>query len=217
MTNAFVPARAAGLAIRIAAFCMAAVLGALFALPASAQFSPEQADALARINAYFNSVRTMEGEFIQVGPNGEQSEGVFFLARPGKVRFQYKPPVRLLVVSDGRSVAIEDNTANTQDMYPLSRTPLRHLLADRIDLTSAAIVREVRMEPDLISVVLQEESMGDGWLTLIFDAKTYELRQWITTDAQGLNTSVAVFNVAVNKPEDRSKFRIYLRNQQAPQ
>lgn len=192
---------------------VAAAIALAAARPAAAQFTTEQSAALARINAYFNGVRTMQGEFIQIGPNGEQSEGIFYLARPGKVRFEYRPPVRLLVIADGRTVAIEDAAANTQDMYPLNKTPLRHLLADEIDLTSAAIVREVRLEPDLISVILTEESLGDGWLTLIFDSLTYELRQWVVTDAQGLNTSVAIFNTAVNLPEDRGNFRIYLRQE----
>lgn len=184
---------------------------ALFAGPAAAQFSQQQVEALQRINAYFNSVRTMEGEFIQVGPNGEQSEGVFFLSRPGKIRFQYRPPVRLLVIADGDTVSVEDSSARTQDLYPLNRTPLRHLLSERIDLTSEAVVRQVNIQDDLVSVVLHEPSMGDGFLTLIFDAVTYELRQWIVTDAQNLNTSVAIYNTTANKPADRANFRIWLR------
>ena len=172
------------------------------------QFTPEQLEILANIDAYFNSVRTLQGEFVQVGPNGEQSEGVFFMARPGKMRFQYSPPVRLDIIAGEGVVAIEDRTAMTQDFYPLSRTPLRHLLADRIDLTSAAIVREIRQEPDLISLVVADQSMGDGWLTLLFDSTTYELRQWIVTDAQGLNTSVAVFNTQAGAEIDPDYFKI---------
>jgi outer membrane lipoprotein-sorting protein len=172
-------------------------------------FTPaEQAD-LANINAYFNSFRTMEGQFTQVGPNGEQSEGVFFISRPGKIRFHYRPPVKLDIISDGSSVAVRDNKAMTQDLYPLSKTPLRYLLADQIDLTSGDLVRQVREEPDLIALVLVEKSsLVEGKLTLIFDRKTYELRQWIVTDAQGLDTSVTVFNTAVGKPQDPSLFRI---------
>lgn len=191
----------AGLALMLAA-----------ASPARAQFNADQQQVLANINAYFNSVRTMQGEFVQVGPNGEQSEGIFFLARPGKILFQYRPPVRLKVIADGSTVSVEDSAAHTQDLYPLKRTPLRHLLADQIDLTSAAVVRDVVIQPDLISVVLYEESMGDGWLTLIFDSQTYELRQWVVTDAQGLNTSVAIYNVDTNRPEDRKHFRIFVMN-----
>jgi outer membrane lipoprotein-sorting protein len=172
-------------------------------------FPPEQQALLANIDAYFNSFRTMEGQFTQIGPNGEQSEGVFFMSRPGKIRFHYRPPVKLDIIADGSSVAVRDNKAMTQDLYPLSKTPLRYLLADQIDLTSADLVRQIHVEPDLISLVIVEKStLVEGKLTLIFDRKTYELRQWIVTDAQGLNTSVAIFNTAVGKPQDQALFRI---------
>jgi outer membrane lipoprotein-sorting protein len=177
--------------------------------PVAAAGPVDQATALARINDYFNSFRTMEGEFVQVGPRGEQSEGVFVIQKPGKIRFHYKPPVRLDVISDGDTVAIEDKKAKTQDMYPLSKTPLRYLLANRIDLTSN-IVDEVREEKDLISLVIVEKSkLIEGKLTLIFDRKSYELRQWVVTDAQGLNTSVAIFNTTTGKRPDPQLFKIY--------
>ena len=64
-----------------------------------------QQATLVDITNYFNRFRTMEGDFIQFGPHGEQSEGVFHISRPGKIRFQYKPPVKLDVISDGKNVS----------------------------------------------------------------------------------------------------------------
>jgi outer membrane lipoprotein-sorting protein len=174
-------------------------------------FTPAQQAVLANISNRFNSFDTMEGQFIQIGPHGEQSEGVFFIDKPGKIRFQYKPPVKLDVISDGSSVAIRDNRANTQDLYPLSKTPLRYLLDDRIDLTSSKVVDRMREEADLVSVDITEKgALVKGKLTLIFDRDTYELRQWIVTDAQGLTTSVAIYNTTTGKRPDPSLFRIYI-------
>jgi outer membrane lipoprotein-sorting protein len=202
-------ALSAGIAVAVAAG------PALMTGEAHAAFNANQKAALNKINTYFNSIRTMQGRFIQFGPNGEQSEGVFFIARPGKIRFNYSPPVRMDVVSDGNQVAIRDNKLRTQDLYPLKRTPLRYLLADRIDLTSSSIVRKLIEEPDLISLVLEQESaFGGGSLRLIFDNRTFELRQWVVTDAQGLDTSVAVYDVEIGKPADAKHFKIdyYLPN-----
>ncbi|HET7717265.1 MAG TPA: outer-membrane lipoprotein carrier protein LolA [Bauldia sp.] len=168
-----------------------------------------QQEILLNITSYFNRFRTMEGDFIQFGPHGEQSEGVFYISRPGKIRFQYKPPVKLDVISDGRNVSVLNTRTMTQDFYPLNKTPLRYLLADNINLTSPGLVDEVRMEPDLIAVVIVEKSkFVNGKLTLVFDRHSYELKQWIVTDAQGLNTSVAVYNVTTGKKSDPSLFKI---------
>jgi len=180
-----------------------------FSFDPSSPFSRDQQAVLANINAYFNSFRLMEGQFVQFGPNGEQSEGVFFLNRPGKIRFHYSPPVKLDVIADGSTVAVKDGKNNTQDMYPLAKTPLRYLLAGTIDLTSPELVSAVGQEPDLVSLVIVERGkFVKGKLTLIFDRKTYALRSWIVTDAQGLNTSVDIFNTTTGKPQDPNLFRI---------
>ncbi len=172
-------------------------------------FTVAQQQMLANINAYFNSFSIMEGRFIQFGPSGEQSEGVFFMSRPGRIRFHYSPPSKLDVVSDGSSVAIRDGRTRTQELYPLSATPLRYLLANHVDLTSQSIVQSIREEPDLVSLAIGDrKTAGQGKLTLIFDRKTYQLRQWVVTDAQGLNTSVAIYDTATGKPQNPNLFWI---------
>jgi len=181
--------------------------------PAAALTAEEQA-TLQDVNAYFNSVKTMHGDFVQFGPDGSQSEGKFYLARPGKVRFYYSPPARLDIIADGKSVSVKDRKLATQDIWPLNQTPLRFLLAEDINLQTEAEVTGVLVEPDLITVVLRDQTtFNSGVLTLIFDAKTYELKQWTVTDAQGYDTSVAVYNVTSNGPTNPDLFEIdYLAN-----
>ncbi|GGB39639.1 outer-membrane lipoprotein carrier protein [Roseibium aquae] len=193
----------------------AAACGFLIAMlvPAAALTVEEQA-TLQDVNAYFNSVKTMHGDFVQFGPDGSQLEGKFYLARPGKVRFYYNPPARLDIIADGKSVSVKDRKLATQDIWPLNQTPLRFLLAENINLQTEAQVTDVLVEPDLITVVLTDQTtFNSGILTLIFDAKSYELKQWTVTDAQGYDTSVAVYNVTSNGPTNPDLFKIdYLAN-----
>jgi outer membrane lipoprotein-sorting protein len=187
----------------------AAIAQPAFTPNPNSPFTVEQQRMLANINAYFNSFSIMEGRFIQFGPSGEQSEGVFFMTRPGRIRFHYSPPSKLDVVADGSSVAIRDGRTRSQELYPLSATPLRFLLAGQVDLTSSNIVQSIREEPDLVSLtIVDRSSKMPGKLTLIFDRKTYELRQWVVTDAQNLNTSVAIYDTATGKPQNPNLFRI---------
>jgi outer membrane lipoprotein-sorting protein len=174
----------------------------------------DQTKTLSEVNAYFNSVKTMHGDFIQFGPDGGQLEGKFYLARPGKVRFYYNPPAKLDIIADGKSVSVKDRKLATQDIWPLSQTPLRFLLAENIDLQKDANVTNVLVEPDLVTVTLTDQTtFNSGMLTLIFDAKDYALKQWTVTDAQGYDTSVAVYNVTSNGPTNPKLFKIdYLAN-----
>jgi outer membrane lipoprotein-sorting protein len=70
-------------------------------------------------------------------------------------------------------------------------------------------VRDVILENDLITVVLTDQDMQDGWLTLMFDPETYELRQWATT-TQGQTVTVAIYDLKVNQPEDPAQFQFYI-------
>lgn len=176
--------------------------------------SEEEQKTLTDVNAYFNSVKTMHGDFVQFGPEGSQTEGKFYLARPGKVRFYYSPPAKLDIIADGKSVSVKDRKLATQDIWPLSQTPLRFLLAENINLQKDANVTNVMVEADLVTVTLTDQTtFNSGMLTLIFDASTYDLKQWTVTDAQGYETSVAVYNVVSNGPTNPDLFKIdYLAN-----
>lgn len=193
---------------------LALAAGAVLALaggPAvrAAALDAEQKKTLAEVNSYFNSVKTMHGDFIQFGPNGERAEGKFYMARPGKIRFYYNPPAKVDIIADGKSVSVKDRKLATQDIWPLKETPLRFLLADRINLETDAEVANVSVEPDLVTVVLADNStFGTGKLTLIFDAGTIALKQWTVTDAQGYDTSVAIYNTTVNGPTNPKLFTI---------
>jgi outer membrane lipoprotein-sorting protein len=164
-----------------------------FQLLASAQAAVPS--AAQKIADHFSSVKSMTGEFVQFGPKGEQSGGKFFLERPGKIRFNYDGASNFKVISDGRSVIILNKKLNTSDLYPLSKTPLKLLLDTKIDL-SGDRVKSVKEENDLTTIQLADKSVfGNSRITMMFDPKSYELRQWTITDAQGKDTTVMIFNV----------------------
>lgn len=180
---------------------------AAFPLPGLAQGAGGSA-AAQKIADHFSSVKTMSGEFVQFGPRGEQTGGKFFIERPGKLRFNFEDPSPIRVIADGKNVVIGNTKLKTWDLYPLSKTPLSLLLAERIDL-SDGMVRGVREEPDLTTIVLGNRTVfGDSTITMMFDSKTYELRQWTITDAQNKDTSVMIYNVKNGVAFDNRVFRI---------
>nr|WP_292766202.1 outer membrane lipoprotein carrier protein LolA [Mesorhizobium sp.] len=193
----------------------AAGLAVLTTLPGFGliQSANAASDAAQRIADHFSNVATMTGEFVQFGPRGEQTGGKFFIQRPGKLRFNYEPPSGYRVIADGKNVVIDNNKLNTMDMYPLSKTPLKLLLDERIDL-SGKRVKSVREENDLTTIQLADRQFfGNSTITLMFDPKSYELRQWTITDPQGKDTTVMIFNVQQGVKIDQGLFVVdYKRN-----
>jgi outer membrane lipoprotein-sorting protein len=169
-------------------------------------------EAAQKIADHFSSVRSMSGEFVQFGPKGEQTGGKFYIQRPGKILFNYEKPATFKVVSDGKSVAITNTKLKTADIYPLSKTPLKLLLDDRIDLSNQK-VQKVTEDADLTTIVLMDKSVfGNSRITMMFDPKNYELRQWTVTDAQGKDTTVMIFNVTEGAKVDAKAFVIDYQN-----
>ena len=91
-------------------------------------FDATQKAQAARVSSYLSSLQTLVGNFVQVGPDGSRTKGDFYIQKPGKVRFEYDDPSPIAIVADGSSVAVRDRKLATQDIYPLSQTPLRYLL-----------------------------------------------------------------------------------------
>ena len=187
----------------------AGLLAATFLPGAANALTGEEQAVLAQISAKLSAVQTMDGEFIQYNPNGDQLQGKFFIARPGRVRFQYDPPTTISVIADGKSVLVFDKKLQTYDIWPLSQTPLRLLLEQNLDLATSDKVTRVGVAPDLIEVEMTDETkFSSGTLNLIFDSKNYELRQWTVTDQQGLQTMVALYNVETGRQLASDLFKI---------
>jgi len=173
-------------------------------------FDARQRQLAERVSAYLSGVRQLQGKFVQVGPDGSKSEGEFFLQKPGKVRFDYNPPSPIELIADGQSVVVRDRKLATQDLYPLSQTPLRFLLADRIDLLRDTNLIGVYADDVFVTIVIEERQIiaGTHRLMLMFGAQDYQLRQWTVTDPQGYDTTVAVYNLDSRKTPDPNMFRI---------
>jgi outer membrane lipoprotein-sorting protein len=163
-----------------------------------------------RVSLYLSTIQTLVGNFVQVGPDGRKTEGKFYIQKPGRVRFEYDPPSPIDVVADGSFVQVRDRKLDTKDTYPLSTTPLRYLLADRIDLWRETRLVSVGQDDKYVTITIEERSLvvGTHRLMMMFDAKDFQLLQWTVTDPQGYDTTVGVYNLDTNKKPDPNLFRI---------
>ncbi len=178
-------------------------------------FDARQRALADKVSSYLSNIRQLHGSFVQVAPDGGKSEGEFFLQKPGKVRFDYNPPSPIELIADGSSVVVRDRKLATQDLYPLSQTPLRFLLADRIDLLRDTNLIGVYADDVFVTVVIEERQIlgGTHKVMLMFGAQDLQLRQWTVTDPQGYDTTVAVYNLDAKITPDPNMFRIdYTRN-----
>lgn len=159
----------------------------VLALPAMAEKIP-----LTDLSGYLNSLSTAETDFTQVNADGSVATGKLYIKRPGRVRFEYAPPDKSLVLAAGGQVAIFDAKSNQPpEQYPLKRTPLNLILADKVDLGRARMVVAHQEEDNATRVRAQDpENPEYGAIDLIFTANPVALRQWVITDDLGQETTV---------------------------
>jgi outer membrane lipoprotein-sorting protein len=168
------------------------------------------APSLDRINGYFNGLRGLQADFMQISPDGRSFGGTLYLLRPGRMRFEYNPPAALEIVADGRSVAIVDRKRKTQDVYFIGQTPLKFLLQPKIDLAKDSKVTDLKRLGDDIVLMLEDRSTlgGTSRIRVVFDGTNYALKEWTVTDAQGHDTRVMLSNLNPAASPDRSLFVI---------
>jgi outer membrane lipoprotein-sorting protein len=105
---------------------------------------------------------------------------------------------------------VRDRKLATQDLYPLTQTPLRYLLTDRIDLLRDTNVIAVNADELYVTIMIEEKHavIGTSRLMMMFGAKDFALKQWVVTDPQGFDTTIAVSNLDSARRPDPSLFKI---------
>jgi outer membrane lipoprotein-sorting protein len=174
----------------------AILFSALFILIGSATaapLKPQDVADLAKVSAYLNAITSLKSSFVQVGPNGELDQGILYARKPGRLRFEYAPPSPYLIVSDGVTIAVANNKLRTVDRYPLVDNPLNIILRENMDLSRDPRITAVERQAGTLRVTATEKSGPlKGQVTLIFRYPSIEIAQWIITDAQGLQTIIAL-------------------------
>ena len=181
-------------------------------------FDANQKAQAAKVSNYLSSLQTLVGNFVQVGSDGSKTKGDFYIQKPGKVRFEYESPSPIEIVADGSSLVVRDRKLATQDVYPLSQTPLRYLLSDRIDLLKDTNVVSITADDVFVSITIEEKQVltGTSRMMLMIGAKDGQLKQWTITDPQGYDTTVAVYNLDTAKKVDPGLFKIDFTNYATP-
>ncbi len=170
----------------------------------------EPAEAIRRANAFFNTSPVMTADFVQIGADGKRSEGKLHVQRAGRVRFEYAQPATLEVVSDGAQVLVRDRKLKTQDLYFIDQTPLKFLMKEKIDLEHDVKVLDVTTDDAGVAISMEDKATfgGTSHLKLIFDPKTFKLKQWQITDPQGYETLLSLFNIDQKRTPDPALFKI---------
>ncbi len=189
------------------------ILPLFFATPA---FALSEAEALKKVEDYFNSITTLKARFVQTDPDGASHEGDLYISRPGKMRLVYDPPAPMLLVADGTFLNYVDTKMKDTSSIPLGDTPAGLLLKQNLSFADPSIkMGGVKLGAGTIEItVSMAKDSTAGKLTMVFTDSPFEFKQWRVVDAQRKEIVVTLFDAKTGVKLDDKLFRDDSRKQQ---
>ena len=170
--------------------------------------NPVHADSIAKLRSFYADVNTFSADFDQVVLDEnlnriEERSGQMWLARPGKFRWDYEPPLEERVVSDGEKVwvydiELEQITVRSLDRS-LGRTPAL-LLAGKGNLDTTYNLEDRGEHGKVFWVALVPKSNDGNFSEIQLGFEGHELRLMQLLDQLGQITRI-VFKDNETNPE----------------
>jgi outer membrane lipoprotein-sorting protein len=163
--------------------------------PAAVAMTAQDTADLRRISAYLNGIHTMTARFRQHSSGGGAASGSLWLARPGRMRFEYDPPSPILLIADRFYVYYVDKELSEMSKVGLKSTPAWFLLREPITFDDLVVTRLERGANGLGITVVDPAEPDNGSLTMVFTSQPAALRQWTIVDQQRKTTTVSISDI----------------------
>ena len=168
-----------------------------------------QQGSTQEVEAYINSIRTLQARFVQSNPNGSNVQGTLYVSRPGKMRFQYDPPSQLKIVADGRQVTMWDPVNKDFGQWPIGWTAASFLVMQPFRLSGDITVVANQRTPDglLALTLVQTRKPQEGKVVVRLSENPMQLRGWSIIDNRGNKVDVALTNLQTGQQLADSLFK----------
>ena len=156
-------------------------------------------DTQLKISNFFKLLKSMEADFIQVGPSGNVSNGKIYLDLPGKLRIDYEKPNNILITCKGFWLTIQNRNLKTTNNIPLESSPFSILIKKKLNFDNKFLRTNINTKSGVISLKITspENNKAEG-LILEFSEKPFSLKKWIIKDTFGEITTVLIQKAKYN-------------------
>ena len=176
----------------------------------SKQFDKNQMDLINKIERFFKNLNTIQGNFVQFSEiNEAMSEGKFYIKKPQKVRFEYKNPNNLLIVSNGDLINYYDRDLDEITIIPTSKTPIPLLFNNNFGLNSdRSNLIDIAENPDGTKKILLNINIEDleYLVEYTFDSQITKILEISVTDENQQKTTLSLSHTVINGEINDSTF-----------
>jgi len=166
---------------------------------------------LKQIETYLNQFDNISSEFIQSSSIGSQETGEILISKPGKLRIEYKKDNKLLIIADGKWLHYFDTDLNEIQSIIIEKSPAWILLKKNINLKNDFNIKKIEKKNGKIILTLVDKNFENiEKIKLIFSANPIELKKWIITDNQEVETTVGLLNIKRKKKFNPKTFKLII-------
>jgi outer membrane lipoprotein-sorting protein len=174
---------------------------------AAAGLSADDLAAVRRVEDYINSIDTLSARFVQLNPDGRTVEGSLHVVRPGRMRFEYDPPVRYWLIANGGQVIFYDKELEAPTYVSIDDTPLGLLLDKQVSFSDGMRVTRVERATGSVRVtVVQLGKEDNGSVQITFSERPMEVKKWSIIDPRGVAVHIALLNARYGVEIDPALF-----------
>ena len=139
----------------------------------------------------------------------KEEEGNCVIKYPKKIFCSYNNRNKKIMVSNGKSLAIKNQTSNQYYLYPLKKTPLelildKNFLIDQIKKLESRIIDDKYINFKILK--------NNNEINIFFDKKNLNLIGWQTEDIYQNLVITYIYNIEYNKKIDNNLFKLPSRN-----
>lgn len=182
--------------------------------PVNVQKQPVDPQMVKKIQDYLNGIHSYRATLYQRRSDGNQRTGHIYLLKDGKqsygkLRIEYDPPVKDLIVVNGSEFIFYDDQAREKNTYDIESTPAAFLLRRQINLQGdLKVVEQVKVGENTlwIKVVRSDDESG---ASMGIEFSTYpmlKLNGWSVVDTNGVVTQVHLEDVNIGIQLDPNLF-----------
>jgi outer membrane lipoprotein carrier protein len=168
----------------------------------------------------YSSVSTLKASFQQTyrAPGIEQIEsGIFWLKKPGFMRWEYRQPEEKLFIADGKESFLYIPRDRQVTIQPFSvsdmhSTPLEFLMGSGDIMKSFVVSWESEFKPNsgntlMLRLIPRKSEADYSFFVLELDRESYELLGIIIRESGGNTSRFAFTDFAVNVKVDSKNFK----------
>lgn len=182
----------------------------LWSVAAKAQTAAE----LNKIENYLNNMKSLTADFVQMASNGTTSEGKLYIAKPRKIRMEYAAPTSVLIVGNGDYIVFNDQELDQVTNIDYEDIPATMILANNIKIGDDNLkVMDYYKDGGMTAITLEYVKSQDiGPITLVFNNKPFELKQWKIVDPQNVEVTLSLYNTDFDQKLSDDLFKFTKEN-----